>query len=489
VDELTRLSLAVLQSAFHGPVVPDWVRRSLDSGLGSLCLFGSNVEDVDQLAALTAELHERRPTVITATDEEGGDVTRLHMRDGSDQPGNAALGAADDPQLTRDVAAQIGHELASAGVDLDLAPVVDVNSNADNPVIGVRSFGADPALVARHTEAYVAGLQGAGVAACVKHFPGHGDTSVDSHLGLPTVHASLEVLGSRDLVPFRAAVAAGAVAVMTSHVVLPALDPTLPATLSASVLRLLRAHPAEGGLGFDGLVVSDAIDMRGAWEGRGQPAAAVLALAAGCDLLCLGPDKDAEHTGAISAAIVDAVRAGTLTEQRLADAAARVTVAAERGQRLRRGATVTAPSDAAARAAQGALRRRGRTGSLDGGLVLRFPGSSNIAVGTVPWGALPDGLVLRQQDVVDIGSDLTVDAALAHQEGRPVVALVRDLHRDPAVARAVRDLAERRPDLVVVETGWPGRDPLPGAACLLTFGASRANIAAADHALSQGWSA
>jgi beta-N-acetylhexosaminidase len=488
VDDLTPLALAVVQSAFHGPVVPDWVRHRLDDGLGSICLFGSNIEDADQLRDLTAQLHAHRPSVITATDEEGGDVTRLHMRLGSAQPGNAALGSADDLDLTRAVAAGIGSELADAGVDLDLAPVVDVNSNLDNPVIGVRSFGADPELVARHTVQYVQGLQSAGVAACVKHFPGHGDTAVDSHLGLPTVDAPVHVLRDRELVPFAAAVTAGSVAVMTSHVVLTALDPGLPATLSARVLRLLRDDPASGGLGFAGLVISDAVDMRGAWEGRGEPAAAVLALAAGCDLLCLGPDKDAAHTDAIVGCIRDAVRRGELPLERLHDAARRVSVAAQRIRALQEDACSDHDHTASRRAAEAALRRSGATRPLRGALVLRFAGSTNIAVGPVPWGAVEGGEVLQPQHIVDVGPDLDLQHALSRAGGRPVVALVRDLHRHAEVAGALQALADRRPDVVVVETGWPGPQP-PGTAALLTFGASRANLAAADRALAQGWSA
>jgi beta-N-acetylhexosaminidase len=486
VDELTRLALAVLQNAFSGPTVPDWVAERLDHGLGSVCLFGSNVQDDDQLAAVNDALHARRPDVLTATDEEGGDVTRLHMRLGSDQPGNAALGAVDQPRLTHEVAASIGTELAAVGIDLDLAPVVDANSNPANPVIGVRSFGADPQLVARHAAAYVAGLQSAGVGACVKHFPGHGDTTTDSHLDLPAVDAPLEVLRRRELVPFVAAVGAGTVAVMTSHVVLTALDPVLPATLSASVLRLLREEPASGGLGFDGLVVSDAIDMRGAWQGRGQPAAAVLALAAGCDLLCLGPDKDAGHTDRVARAIVDAVRCGELAEERLADAAARVGVAAQRIHDLRTVAVTARAPGVAAQVADAALRRTGGTGPLRGAAVLRFGVSANIAAGDVPWGAVDGGDVLCPQSIVDVGPDHDLAAVLSRVGARPLVALVRDLHRHPAVADAVQRLADRRPDIVVVEAGWPG-EPLPGAACLWTFGASRANAAAADRALARGW--
>src|SRR5471030_2319984 len=267
VGELHSLALRVVMGAFPGPTLPSWMSERLDAGLGSVCLFRSNIDSPEQLASLTAQ---------------------MHARDGSPYPGNAALGMVDDLSLTEAVARAIGAELFAAGIDLNTAPVVDVNSNRANPVIGVRSFGSDPMLVARHARAYVAGLQSAGVGACAKHFPGHGDTSVDSHLGLPTVHASLEVLQRRELAPFAAAVEAGALAVMTSHVLLPAIDALRPATLSPAVIRLLRDD-----LGFDGLLVSDALDMRWASAGRGEHAAALLALAAGCDLLCLGAEKDA----------------------------------------------------------------------------------------------------------------------------------------------------------------------------------------------------
>ena len=305
--------------SFAGPTLPTWAARLLEGGLGSVCLFGSNIPAYAGVRALSDAVHAAGADVLVATDEEGGDVTRLYTAEGSPFPGNAALGAVDDPALTRRVAASIGTALAAAGVDLDLAPVVDVNSDPRNPVIGVRSFGADPALVARHTTAYVEGLQSAGVGACAKHFPGHGDTAVDSHLGLPTVDVGLDVLLARELVPFAAAVRAGTLAVMTSHVLLPALDADRPATLSPAVLGLLR-----GELGFDGLLVSDAVDMAGASAGRGEPAAAVLALAAGCDLVCLGADKDEAAHVAVLEAIADAVTDGSLPEARLAEAAGRV---------------------------------------------------------------------------------------------------------------------------------------------------------------------
>src|SRR5216683_6284651 len=179
MDSIERLADRCLLPGFTGTEAPDWVLRRTAAGLGGVCLYARNVESPEQLAALTASLHGERAQLIIAVDEEGGDVTRLEAKTGSSYPGNLALGAAGDPRLTRDVAASMGAELSAAGVDLDLAPDADVNSNPSNPVIGTRAFGPEASLVARHTSAWVEGLQGVGVAACAKHFPGHGDTSVD----------------------------------------------------------------------------------------------------------------------------------------------------------------------------------------------------------------------------------------------------------------------------------------------------------------------
>ena len=185
MSSLERAAAACLWPGFPGHEAPDWVRRWLADGLGGVVLFAWNVRDSEQLAALTASLRAEQEGVVVATDEEGGDVTRLEAARGSSYPGNLALGAVDDVALTKRVAAAIGADLRAVGVTLNLAPVADVNSNPDNPVIGVRSFGSDSGLVARHVAAFVRGLQGAGVAACAKHFPGHGDTAEDPHLELP----------------------------------------------------------------------------------------------------------------------------------------------------------------------------------------------------------------------------------------------------------------------------------------------------------------
>ena len=291
------------------------MRRWLDRGLGGVVLFAWNVESREQLGALTAALRSERADVLVAIDEEGGDVTRLEAATGSSYPGNAALGAVDDVELTEQVAAAMGAELSAVGVNVDLAPVADVNTNPENPVIGIRSFGADGELTARHVAAFVRGLQGSGVAACAKHFPGHGDTSEDSHHELPVV----ESIENAALLPFRAAIEADAQAIMTAHIVVRALGDT-PATMSREILhRLLREE-----LGYDGLVMTDALEMRAISGTVGVEEGAVRAIAAGADALCLGHDLFEESVQSVCDALVGAVRSGRLEEARLAEAAGRV---------------------------------------------------------------------------------------------------------------------------------------------------------------------
>ncbi|MGH3392343.1 MAG: glycoside hydrolase family 3 protein, partial [Actinomadura sp.] len=318
--DVMSLARAALVVPFPGPTPPRWLLDELERGLGGVTLFAinGNVPGTAELAELTAALRKAGDPVISI-DEEGGDVTRLAHRTGSPYPGNAALGAVDDPELTRRVHRSLGAELAQVGVNLDFAPSVDVNIADDNPVIGTRSFGSDAQLVARHAAAATVGLQEAGVAACAKHFPGHGSTRVDSHLEAPVVDADLELLERRELVPFRAAIEAGVQTVMTAHLNLPAITGGVPATLShAAITGLLRER-----LGFQGVVITDALDMRGASAAIGIPEAAVRSLAAGADLLCLGSQEFEESVRAILAAIVAAVRAGRLPLERLAEAAER----------------------------------------------------------------------------------------------------------------------------------------------------------------------
>lgn len=496
-DTLTRDALAVLQPGFTGTTAPDWLLRRLGEGLVSVGLFGRNVADPAQLAALTGRLRAEREELIVAIDEEGGDVTRLEVRGGSSFPGNHALGAVDDTGLTRAVARELGRRLADCGINLNWAPSADVNSNPANPVIGVRSFGAEPQLVARHTAAYVEGLQSAGVAACTKHFPGHGDTAVDSHHDLPRIAADLNTLRERELVPFRAAVAAGTRAVMSAHILLPALDAEHPATLSPAVLHgLLRAPEAEGGLGFDGLIVTDGMEMQAISATYGIERGSVLALAAGADAICVGGGPaDEGIVLRLRDALVRAVREGELPEQRLADAAARVRALAGRARSTGAGEGAEPAPGIGLTAARRALRRtavgpyRPLTEPVH---VAAFTPLANIAVGDeTPWGVAAELVRLlpgtetatcTAEAAAASGTAALVGGLLTAAAGRRLVAVVRDVHRHPWMADALHTLLAARPDTAVVEMGVPQAPP-QGALHIATHGAARVCAQAAAEAL------
>ncbi|WUH91083.1 glycoside hydrolase family 3 protein [Streptomyces sp. NBC_00433] len=484
-DLLVRDALTVLQPGFVGTTAPEWLLRQLAEGLGAVALFARNIESPEQLAALTAQLRAVRPDVLVAADEEGGDVTRLEARGGSSFPGNLALGAVDDVKLTRAVAAELGRRLAECGVNLNWAPSADVNSDPGNPVIGVRSFGADPDLVARNTAAYVEGLQSAGVAACVKHFPGHGDTATDSHHALPRIDVDLATLRSRELVPFRAALAAGTKVVMSAHILVPALDPELPATLSPAALTgLLRAPREAGGLGYDGLIVTDGIEMQAIAATYGIERGTVMALAAGADAICVGGGLADEQTvHALRDAIVTAVESGDLPRERLADAAARVRELAAWTAEQAGAAVGTAPAaEVGLEAARRALRVTREPGfePLDTApYVAAFTPVANIAVGEdTPWGVAAElGRLLPGTETAtfraaDAGGASFVEGVLGAAGTRRIVAVVRDVHRHAWMAEALGGLVAARPSTIVVEMGVPQAPPC-GALHVATHGAAR----------------
>ncbi|MGF0170290.1 glycoside hydrolase family 3 protein [Streptomyces sp. Marseille-Q5077] len=472
-DTLTRDALTVLQPGFTGTTAPDWLLRRLGEGLASVGLFGRNIASPEQLAALTAQLRAERDDVLVAIDEEGGDVTRLEVRTGSSFPGNHALGAVDDVELTREVAFEMGRRLAACGVNLNWAPSADVNSNPSNPVIGVRSFGADTALVARHTAAYVTGLQSAGVAACTKHFPGHGDTAVDSHHSMPRIDAAASVLADRELSPFRAAIAAGTRAMMSAHILVPALDPDHPATLSRPVLTdLLR-----GELGYTGLIVTDGMEMQAIAATYGIERGSVLAIAAGADAICVGGGlADDETVRRLRDALVAAVRAGELPEERLAEAAERVRELAH-WTTTGPGAEGEARPDVGLVAARRALNVTGAEGFTpltEAPYVAAFTPVANIAVGDeTPWGVAAElTRLLPGTETGGYAGDDAGEEALQAAAGRRMVAVVRDEHRHPWMATALDTLLRSRPDTVVVEMGVP-QAKARGALHIATYGAAR----------------
>lgn len=261
---------------------PELTRHLREMGPSHAILFARNVVEPGQVRTFNDALHGIAPSdapLLVAVDQEGGRVARIREPFCAPWPSARCVGRAE--RYTEAVATGLARELLAMGFDVDFAPVADVDSNPKNPIIGDRSFDSDAARVAAHVGRYVRAMQAAGLAATAKHFPGHGDTSVDSHLDLPCVERELGDLRAVELVPFREAVASGVAAVMTAHVLFPALDEDLPATLSPRILpTLLR-----GELGYDGLVYSDDLEM-GAVAGRWSPGGIVrLATAASVDVL------------------------------------------------------------------------------------------------------------------------------------------------------------------------------------------------------------
>jgi beta-N-acetylhexosaminidase len=472
-----------LLARFPGTSPPDWLRRWLDDGLGGVVLFAGNVGGPEELQGLVAELRAHNPAVLIAADEEGGVVTRLEARTGSSFPGNAALGAVGDVDLTRQVAASMGAMLAASGVNLNLAPVADVNSNQANPVIGVRSFGAEPQLAAEQTAAFVAGLQSCRVAACAKHFPGHGRAGTDSHLELPVVGATLDELLATDLVPFAAAIEAGVRSVMTAHVLFPAID-EVPATLSSRLLGGVLRHA----LGFTGVIITDALEMAAIGDSASGAHGAVRALAAGADLLCLPADPAAQAVARET--LLAAIKDGDVPRSRVEESAARVRELARWARPEPTGAPDPAIGASAARRAllvdQVALPLAAAPYVIDaGGRMSSLLDDSAASLLGLLRERLPQTAGVR---LTGPPGDLTGDAAdlsriVSSAAGRPLIVAVSDAHRRAWQRELLAGVLALRPDVIVVGTGTVQDRPLAGRQYLGTRGAGRANLTAAADLL------
>ena len=309
-------------------------------GFAGVIFFSDNMADTEQAVRLVDAMQTAnaagggRPQLLTAVDQEGGTVARLGH--GCQMPGNMALGAIGDPAAAEQAGRLIGEELVAIGLNYDAAPVVDVNSNPQNPVIGLRSFSDDPELVAAMGTALMRGLRSTGAVSTLKHFPGHGDTATDSHTGLPRIEKSLEELKDFELVPFQACIDAGAEAIMTAHIQYPLIEEqtaisvdtgeeiNLPATLSKTILTdLLR-----GEMGFDGVIISDAMNMKAVAKHFEALTAAQMAIEAGVNILLMPVDTSTpEGLEALDKYISDIaalVDGGTIPVERVDDSVLRI---------------------------------------------------------------------------------------------------------------------------------------------------------------------
>ncbi|WP_040676675.1 beta-N-acetylhexosaminidase [Paenibacillus sanguinis] len=366
---------------FHSPEPDEQIQTLVGRyHVGGIVYFRRNIKSAAQLADLSQSLqqlsrHHQEVPLFISIDQEGGMVARLDHEGMSRIPGNMALGAANDPMLTEEVARLAAREMLALGINFNFAPCVDVNNNPANPVIGVRSFGEHPNRVAAHGTAAIRGYQHEGVIATAKHFPGHGDTDVDSHLGLASVPHDRQRLRQVELLPFRAAIEAGVDAIMTAHVIFPAFEPEeAPATLSRRVLTdLLR-----GELGYDGVIITDCLEMQAIARHFGVGEGAVRAIEAGADLVLVSHTL-ADQIAAIEA-VTAAVRSGRISEEHIDRSVERIL--ALKQQRLGSSRPLEASTGAATipltpEAESGDILRRAAEGSVtlvrdDGSLPIRL---------------------------------------------------------------------------------------------------------------------
>lgn len=481
--------LGVLMAPFTGTEVPAWLDGALEAGLASVILFGHNTPDAATARDLSRALHARSERCVVAIDEEGGDVTRLQAAAGSGLPTAWALGEADDPELTRDAGRALGDLLAACDLDLDLAPVLDVSTDPANPVIGTRAYGDEPDRVAQHARAFATGLIDAGVGTCAKHFPGHGATAADSHTALPLIDLGTAQFEREHLAPWK--IAPWLDAVMTAHVLVPALGQG-PASISTWSRPLLDR--AVGGT-FHGLVITDALDMAAVAEDPGYGEAAVRAIEAGADLLCLGTSlrrDDEQMLREAHDALLVAVDAGRIPRAVLHARAERTRERLHSLRTRRRFVPAPALEDALTRleqlgtaAALRAVRSRHGHARLDGrpAAVLDLRHRAQHVSGA------------RTQQLVAALRERGIDAA------DPAGPSAGSVQRDPAVqllavTRLPRSDAEEecrlaallaeRPDTIVVHTGVPGAAPDHRLLVLAHGGGRTMMRAAVDLLLSGG---
>lgn len=489
----------MLVVGFDGLTPPDYLLDWLAAGrVGGVILFARNVASPAQVSELTLACREAAPRpILIAIDQEGGMVARLRSAEGfMESPGAMALGAADSEDLAERVSAAMGDELAALGINWNLAPVVDLSLNTDNPSVSTRALGSRVDRVSKLAAAQVRGFQSAGVAAAAKHFPGLGDTPVDTHEALAVINEPLETLLRRDLLPFRAAVEAGAAAVMTTHTRFQTVDSQYPATLSPSVIEgILRRE-----IGFDGVSCTDCMEMKAITEHYGAGESAVLAALAGQDVIFFS------HTPAYQEeayeALLAAARSGRLPLERVDEAGSRLTAMNARfpakqpeAQNVRRRDHLLL-MDWAARA--GTVLLRGDPDLLPlktGGRLAAVEFASYLESGVVERGELTGFLTLLRRDLpeaeyislrsVDTDPDALARARRAAADAGTLVLATRSAHIIPeqlAVARELMGLA-RRVVLVCLRNPYDAGVLTGAAAVLCTCGDGAPSLQAAVDAL------
>ena len=476
--DLAALARGVIGVGFTGATAQTAPLGALrDFAPGALILFARNVGAPKELRELIAALRDvATPSPLIAVDQEGGRVERI--REGvAALPPAMAVGATGDVALAERLGTLLGRDLAALGITADLAPVADLSLQPRSTVVASRSYGDDPERVAQFVVAFARGLERGGVAAALKHFPGHGATAEDSHTALPHVTADAATLRARDLVPFARALAARAASiVLTAHVVIEAFDADRPATISPAVLtNLLR-----GELGYGGVVATDCLEMDAIANGIGTVRGAVEALAAGADLLFIS--HRLELAQAAAAAIVTAVHDGEVPLSRLHEAYARVHGLRERLARrepLAGAVDDDAPLEAARRAPT-ALRGDVRLRAGKPVTVISFEGTvaDNVALSgrqtSVETPSLSSALRRRgwKSEIMRVAIEPAagdVDLLLDHVEAlgdREFVLVTRDAHLHPAQRDAVARILARTPDALIVSARapydallWPSRPP------------------------------
>jgi beta-N-acetylhexosaminidase len=463
---LARKAGQLMSVAFHGTKITSALEAMIrDRGVGGVILYSENFADAAGLAKLVADLNQiardaKSLPLFFEVDQEGGPVIRIN-KGATILPGQMALAATADPERSVRTAAAINAaELRALGVNWNFAPVADVNDEPTNPIIGNRSFSSDPARVSAFVTAAVQTYTAAGFFCCAKHFPGHGSTTTDSHTGLPKIEADRSTLDRVELPPFRAAIAAGVPAIMSAHIVVPALDPTpeLPVTLSRAVMTDLIRNT----LGFGGLVVTDDLEM-GALKNVGEAAAGLRALQAGADYLLFRFDESAQTEG--HRLITDAVQSGALSTARLDESVRRVLDAKRRfgildGRREANAPDLTANARTALDLARGAttlLRNRGVL-PLRGRIFAVSPTNADISffegqptLASVIAGKRPDAMSESLPLHPSAGEiDRVVNAA---RSADVVVVGTTDLFAYPEQVQLVKALARQKPVAVVALRG------------------------------------